>query len=504
MKTRLTLCACVAIMALGLTTTATAQDDVSDAADLSYTPKHMWEFGLHGGYAFVEGDYDREFGYGAGLHVRRALDHIFSLRIDGQFMRMSSTAPEPGGNRPSRLAYERADVTTVGGSLQGVMTLNNFKFDKPVRKVNLYVFAGPGADYLNLKATPTGSDEEVDLIDVRDLNQIGFKAVAGAGISYRVSPKFNIGAEYKVAVPFGKSADLFDAYDNTLNRGTTFRDNLNYANLRLNFNIGDDSELAEPLYWVNPLNKVIDELTELKARPKLDLTDTDEDGIIDMLDQEIDTPAGAAVDTRGVALDSDGDGVKDFEDAEPYSPPGMTVDARGVAQVPAYMTQPQVEDLINSKLRDYDATEKNRRVASMEDWFLPMIHFNLDGYTIRKADYGHMKNIAQVMRANPGIRVVVQGFTDKLASDEYNQVLSYNRARSAKEYLVNRYGISPDRLIIKYDGESDVLVPTNSGSFMNRRVEFKVAQAGDTDMGQPSGPRAGKGTFFSGGRDAGY
>ena len=502
MKTRLTLCALVAAMAFGLTSTAQAQDDAA-TTQLSYTPKHMWEFGLHGGYAFVEGDYERKPGYGAGLHIRRALDHIFSLRLDGTFMRMNSEAPNA---RPGTYRFGEANVTTVGGSLQGVVTLNNFKFNKPVRKVNLYAFAGPGADYLNLKAqvqAPFGSGE-VDLLDDKNLNQIGFKAVAGAGFAYRVSPKFNIGLEYKVTVPFGKSADFFDGYNNDLNPGTTYRDNLNYANLRLNFNIGDDSELAEPLYWVNPLNQVIDELTELKARPVLDLTDTDGDGIIDMLDQEIDTPEGATVDTRGVALDSDGDGVKDFEDAEPYSPPGMTVDSRGVAQVPTYMTRPEVDDLINSKLRDYDATEKGRPVASMEDWFLPMVHFNLDSYTIRKADYGHMKNVAQVMRANPSIRVVVQGYTDKLASDDYNRVLSYNRARSAKEYLVNRYGISPDRLIIKYDGEADVLVPTQSGSFMNRRVEFKVAQAGDTDMGQPSGPRAGKGTFFSGGRDAGY
>jgi len=240
----------------------------------------------------------------------------------------------------------------------------------------------------------------------------------------------------------------------------------------------------------------------LKARPVLDLTDTDNDGIIDMLDQETDTPEGSPVDTRGVALDSDGDGVKDFEDAEPYSMPGLTVDSRGVAQAPAYMTQPEIEDLVNGKLAAYQRTE-DAKAGAMEDWFLPMIHFNLNSYTIRKADYGHLKNIASVMRANPSARVVVRGFTDKLASDDYNRVLSYNRAKSAKEYLVNRYGISPDRLLINYGGEDEVLVPTSSGNFMNRRVEFSIAK-NETDMGMPSGPRAGQGTFFSGSRDAGY
>lgn len=494
MKTRSTLIVLAAMLVVGFGSQANAQDD---AAQMSYTPKHMWEVGLHGGYAFNSGDLDIAPGFGAGLHVRRAFDHIFSIRIDGQYFAVNSDAPTAG------YPFSEFSATSIGGSAQAVVTLNNFKFDKPVRKVNLYVFGGPGAGLISLKGMPTAGGPEVDLVDERNLNSIGFNAVAGAGIALRISPKFNIGLEHKAIVPFGKSADLFDGFQNVGSTATSFRDIPNYTNLRFNFNIGDASELAEPLYWVNPLNQVIDELTELKARPVLDLTDADNDGIIDMLDQEADTPEGAPVDTRGVALDSDGDGVKDYEDSEPYSMPGLTVDSRGVAQMPAYMTQPEVEDLVNGKLAAYQRTEDASR-GSMEDWFLPMIHFNLNSYTIRKADYGHLKNVAAVMRANSSMRVVVQGYTDKLASDDYNRVLSYNRAKSAKEYLVNRYGISPDRLIIQYKGKEDVLVPTSSGNFMNRRVEFSVAKGGESEMGMPSGPRAGQGTFFSGSRDAGY
>ena len=493
MKTRL-LCATIAALAIGFGPTASAQED---ATPISYTPKHMWEIGLHGGYAFNLGDYDPSAGYGAGFHIRRAIDHIFSIRLDGQYFSVSSDAPSTDPIYP----FAEVQAVNFGGSAQVVMTLNNFKFNDRVRRWNLYVFAGPGAGNLNITGRPAGGGE-VDVIQARGFDSFQAYAESGGGIAYRIGPKFNIGFEHKIIVPFGQTADWFDAYNNPRNGGTTYRDVPQYTNLRLNFNIGSGDDLAEPLYWVNPLNQVIDDLTELKARPELDLTDTDGDGIIDMLDQEPDTPEGAPVDTRGVALDSDGDGVKDYEDAEPYSPPGMTYDSRGVAQVPKYMTRPEVEDLIASKLRDYDLSEKGKG-SSIADWFLPMIHFNLDSYTIRPADYGHLKNVAGVMRANPGIRVVVQGFTDKLASDEYNRVLSYNRARSAKEYLVNRYGISPDRLVIQYDGEDNALVPTNSGSFMNRRVEFKVATT-ESEMAAPSGPRAGKGTFFSGSRDAGY
>ena len=488
MKNRSTQAVVTAALALGLGGTALAQDDA-----VNYIPKDMVEFGVYGGFAFNQGDYDVAPGYAAGIHVRKAFDHIFSARVDLSYMKLNSD--RPSGN-PSE--YEKADFTNISGSVQAVVTLNNFRFDKPTRKVNLYAFAGPGVGGVQLSGTLDDGNEQ-DLLELRDIDRAVFWADAGAGAAFRISPRFNIGIEYKYSVPFGKVADQLDTWTNTNSTATSFRDVANSANLRLNFNLGNQETLTEPLYWVNPLNQVIDELTELKARPELDLTDTDGDGIIDMLDQENDTPEGAPVDTRGVALDSDGDGVPDYEDAEPYSPPGMTVDSRGVAQVPKYLTQPEIQTLIDDAIGRIDFNGS----GSLDNWFLPMIHFANDSYTVRAADYGHLKNIAEVMRGNPDIRVLVEGFTDKRASDDYNRVLSYNRAKSAKEYLVNRYGISPDRLIIQYEGEENVLVPTNGSSFMNRRVEFQVATGSETEMGQPEG-RAGRGTFFSGARDAGY
>ncbi len=487
MKNRSTITVLTVALALGLGGTAIAQDDA-----VNYTPKDMVEFGIAGGYGFIQGDYDNSPGYYAGIHVRKAFDHIFSARVDLGYLKTNSDRPATNSD-----VFAKTNFSTVGGSLQGVVTLNNIRFDKPTRKANIYVFGGPGVGGVQL----TGQDDagrESDILELRSFDKAVFWLEGGAGIAFRLSPRFNIGLEYKAMVPFGKIADQLDGFENR-DGSTSFRDVANAPNLRLNFNLGNTETLTEPLYWVNPLNQVIDELTDLKARPVFDLTDTDGDGVIDMLDQENDTPEGAPVDTRGVALDSDGDGVSDFEDAEPYSPPGMTVDSRGVAQVPKYLTQPEIEALIARQIRETGMTEG----GSLDGWFLPMIHFTDDSYTVRAADYGHLKNIAEVLKSNPNLRVVVEGFTDKRASDSYNKILSYNRARAAKEYLVNRYGVSGDRLIIMFEGEDQTLVPTNGSSFMNRRVEFRVAQAGDSEMAQPEGT-AGRGTFFSGSRDAGY
>jgi len=50
----------------------------------SAKPKNAWELGLHGGHFFIDGDVDRTVpgGWGAGLHLRKAVNYVFSVRGD--------------------------------------------------------------------------------------------------------------------------------------------------------------------------------------------------------------------------------------------------------------------------------------------------------------------------------------------------------------------------------------------------------------------------------------
>src|SRR5213082_3108728 len=57
--------------------------------------------------------------------------------------------------------------------------------------------------------------------------------------------------------------------------------------------------------------------------------DSDADGVPDGIDQCPGTPAGAHVDAKGCPVDSDGDGVPDGVDQCPNTPPGVAVDAAG-------------------------------------------------------------------------------------------------------------------------------------------------------------------------------
>ncbi len=488
-----TLLACVCLSLWGLN--ANAQDNASSSS-YTYTPEHMWEVGLGLGVTSLAGDTPITPSFGGSIHVRRALDYIFSLRGEISYQSFTGERDNLTGN--SR--FKSFDSQVIAGNVVAIMTLNNFRWDRSTaeKKWGPYVYGGVAVGSVSGDGTFADGTTRTVLTSNQDNATLGF-VVGGAGLSYKVSPKLNISVETQAGVPFGREADLVDGYENTAETRTTYRDILNYTSLRINFNLGDADKKSQPLYWISPMEGIAKNLEDLNARPVFDLTDTDGDGVIDMVDQEKDTPANAAVDTRGMALDSDGDGIKDYEDQEPYSMPGFSVDGKGVAQTPKYTTKDDVDGAIEMALKNYQPVSSG--TSSIADWFMPMVHFNNDSYSIRYSDYPSLKNVATIMKNNPGIRVLVNGFTDKTANSRYNTKLSYNRAKSAIEHLVQNYGISRDRLVLNYGGQENTLVPSSGSSLMNRRVEFSVAE-GESEMGEPEG-RAGKGTF-GGSRNAGY
>lgn len=484
----------LAVLFIAASLSLSAQDAAAPAggAYRSFTPADQWELGLHAGVPFVSGDLDGKLGFGGGLHVRKSLDHIFSVRVGGMYAKTKSE--DTNNNRSSEMSW-------ASGSAQLVVTINNFRFDKPNRKVAINLFAGLGGasfttDYTNI--------QQLDGTNTGEFKS-GLSGLfeAGAGLGFRVSPKFNIGLEYTLASVFGGNGDLLDGSENLDGRTTSYRDYLHYPHLTLNFNLGgmdkNGAKKSEPLYWVNPMAQVSDAISALEARPVYDPTDTDGDGIIDMIDQEKDSPAGARVDTRGVTLDSDGDKVPDYKDKEPFSPPGFPVDANGVAQVPKPITENDVNRIVDAKLANFKLPVQE----GLSDWFLPIINFSNNSFNIGYGEYAKLYQVAQVLKNNSKVRVAVTGHTDQAGSERYNNVLSYNRAKAAIEFLVNQHGISRDRLVLDWAGEGSALVPAKGSSELNRRAEFRVAKSGETDKARPDGPEAGQGRFM-GNKASGY
>jgi outer membrane protein OmpA-like peptidoglycan-associated protein len=107
-----------------------------------------------------------------------------------------------------------------------------------------------------------------------------------------------------------------------------------------------------------------------------------------------------------------------------------------------------------------------------------VIHFALDRDNIGPRSAVILDRIAEVLRANPAVIVDIVGHTDPRASDAYNQDLGLRRARSARNYLLNR-GVTPERMTIRSLGEKQRL---SGGSdrldyARDRRVEFDYQDA---------------------------
>ncbi|NRB53290.1 MAG: OmpA family protein [Saprospiraceae bacterium] len=474
----------VALLSFTFTTTIFAQK--GDKKDKQPKPSNMWEVGANGGYFFLAGDVPSKFGYAYGVHVRKATDYIFSLRAD--FMM---------GQAKGENAVRRYTTDWFSGTGWGVLSLNNFRFDKAVRNSNYYIMGGAGVNSFKSDFFNENTPQRMGNIIPRKFTP---HAGLGAGVAIRISKRLNIGVEHQAMLLFGRRADLLDGSELEMGVRSPFRDIVNYSNVRINYNIGNPSNQSEPLYWANPMESIMDDIADVKAKTDEALADSDRDGVLDIVDQEPNTPPNATVDTKGRTLDSDKDGVPDYRDREPYYPPraGEEVDAEGVVVNPlpgggrpgpggvngggGGVTEQRVQEMIDEALARYQLTES---ASSVAEWFLPMIHFGSDQSTVKYSDYGTLASIGRMMKGNPNLRLVVSGYTDQTGPESYNNLLSYQRAKAVIEHLSTNHSIGRGRFVLQYGGKENALVP-RSASYMNRRVEFRVATASDVEMDPPS------------------
>ncbi|MDT4855034.1 Outer membrane porin F [compost metagenome] len=148
--------------------------------------------------------------------------------------------------------------------------------------------------------------------------------------------------------------------------------------------------------------------------------------------------------------DTDGDGVCDNLDNCPNTPANVTVDATGC---------PIAAEAVRVELD---------------------VKFDFDNSSVKESSYGDIKSLADFMKEYPSSSTVVEGHTDSVGTDAYNQRLSEKRANAVREVLVYRFGVDGNRVSAVGYGESRPVSSnaTAEGRSLNRRVEAGVeAQA---------------------------
>jgi len=102
--------------------------------------------------------------------------------------------------------------------------------------------------------------------------------------------------------------------------------------------------------------------------------------------------------------------------------------------------------------------------------------FDTAKYTLRPVAREKLAKLSGILLAYPGLSLELEGHTDNVGTDEYNQQLSENRANSVRDYLIHE-GIASSSVAARGFGENQAIATndTAAGRQENRRVELVVS-----------------------------
>ena len=101
--------------------------------------------------------------------------------------------------------------------------------------------------------------------------------------------------------------------------------------------------------------------------------------------------------------------------------------------------------------------------------------FATDSDVLRPGAIDKLRPLASYLRANPGVRVAIDGYTDSRGTDAHNQDLSERRAASVRAAF-DAMGVTRARFSVAGHGERDPVATnaTAAGMRLNRRVEVTL------------------------------
>lgn len=129
---------------------------------------------------------------------------------------------------------------------------------------------------------------------------------------------------------------------------------------------------------------------------------------------------------------------------------------------------------LRQQLADLQAQQTDRgMVLTLGD-----VLFDTGRAELKSGAFSTVDRLATFLRENPERRVAIEGHTDSVGSDDFNQTLSRNRAESVRAALTSR-GIDGGRITAQGMGEAQPVANngTAEGRQRNRRVEIIIANA---------------------------
>ncbi len=143
------------------------------------------------------------------------------------------------------------------------------------------------------------------------------------------------------------------------------------------------------------------------------------------------------------------------------------------AQKQAVDQTEQMRERLKQQLNEVLNTRETARglIVNMSD-----VLFDTGKYTLKPAAREKLAKVSGILLAYPGLKLQVEGYTDNVGGETYNQTLSEKRAQAVGDYLVSQ-GVQEANLTATGFGEADPVADnsTAAGRAQNRRVQMVVS-----------------------------
>jgi outer membrane protein OmpA-like peptidoglycan-associated protein len=172
------------------------------------------------------------------------------------------------------------------------------------------------------------------------------------------------------------------------------------------------------------------------------------------------------------AAQAQAEAAKARADAEAANARAAAAEAQHQAEASkqdAEATREKLRAQLNSVL----ATSESARglIVNLSD-----VLFDTGKYTLKPATQVSLAKVATILALYPGLKVQVEGYTDSVGSDAYNQTLSENRAHAVSDFLTQN-GVPTANVTSAGYGKANPVADnsTAQGRSLNRRVNLVVS-----------------------------
>lgn len=286
------------------------------------------------------------------------------------------------------------------------------------------------------------------------------------GFIYGVTPQFRltnwlvITGDFTGVQNFRQHLNWDGSYSDKENSlsGTIFN-----TSFGLTIYLGDkDKKHADWYIQVPPLSKGDEETKNRVAEIETLMNDTDKDGVPDYLDQENNTPAGIAVDTRGKFIDQNKNGVPDELEKN-----------NSVHRIDQNFNNND-DDITNNNSSKSSDKYSVAVLKSLVENGNVNIFFDVNRDVPNSGSSNSVQQLYQYLTKYPQGKIILHGYADVRGVESKNKNLSERRAQKLKNFFV-KSGIQADRIRIGGNGV-DKTFPSSctTGLDLARRVSVEL------------------------------